>query len=80
MLMINSMIWVNVANKASGLLPISFLLKFGALLDTSADTRQLSAVSLILPANLAHLMGINRSFNVEWHLKHKTQMQVDEIH
>lgn len=79
MLMNNSITRVNVANKSTGVLPVSFLLKFGALLDTSADTRQLSTVSLLLPANLAHLMNLNTSFNLEWHSQHTTLMQKGEI-
>lgn len=54
----------------------SFLLEFGALLDTSADTRQLSAVPPVLQTNLAHLS--DRSFNVEWSLKHKRLIKIEE--
>lgn len=83
-----SIIWVNVVNKSTRVLPSSFLLKFGALLDSSTDTRQLSAVSFILPADLTHLIDKQvsiklqkqLSFNVYWHLQHETLMQIDEIH
>lgn len=80
MLMNNCLTQVNVANKSTGKLPISFLLKFGALLDTSADTRQLSTVSLLLPANLTHLMNRNTRFYLKWLLRHTTLTQKDGIH
>lgn len=64
-MLMNNSIRVNVGKKSTGVLSILFLLEFGALLDTSTDTRQLSAVSFILPANFAHLKHININFNDE---------------
>lgn len=68
--MLNNSMTLNVPDGSSGVFPLSFLLEFGAFLDTSADARQLSAVFLILPTNIAHLPDTNRGFNVEWHLKY----------
>lgn len=43
----------------------SWLLKFDALLDASTNTGLLSAVSFILPTNLADLANMNNSLNID---------------
>lgn len=43
---------------------LSSLLKFDALLDTSTNTRQLSAVPCLLSTNLTDLANMNNSLNI----------------
>lgn len=58
---------------------LHWLLQLDALLDTSTNTRHLSAVSFILPTNLTHLANMNNSLNTEcvWHINIYSSIKQD---